>query len=534
MENNYKRFLSLLLALAMVLGMMPVGHAHATGGVTYAVDTTVPDEHHHTAGDAVTENEVAATCTTDGSYDSVVYCTGCGEEISRETKTIPANGHVWDEGVYTEPTCEENGCTTYTCTVEGCGATEKVINEGTMLKAVAELHGVKYATLEEAVAISGAITLLSDYEITESIRIDGGHQVIIDLNGYTLTGPDDGNENQAAFIVERGHFQLEDHSKSKSGKLYAKCCGVVVMGDPTNLFRMNGGTITATENTTEGIAVVNYGGKVDINVAALSGAKYAIFTGGLYDDATTTISKNATINGVIGIADYGGEYTEMVKYQLNTGEIEDGYEWVKHEGYYDLVLEGYEARERDTYFWTFEEAIMSHSGGTVDLLVDHELQESIVFSEYYYMTLDLNGYKLTAPDDGPAFILEDGYLLLRDSSDEKTGELYAKGNGIETRDSVHSSSSTTAAGSPPALLPLSTTAAASPSPATPPSPARSTVSTPSASSRMPRLRSRQARSRASSAWATMARRTPRRSRATTTTTRPNWASSGSVKAAIMS
>ncbi|MBQ2920177.1 MAG: exo-alpha-sialidase, partial [Oscillospiraceae bacterium] len=42
----------------------------------------------HTEAEAVRENEVAATCTTAGSYDSVVYCSECGEEISRETFTI--------------------------------------------------------------------------------------------------------------------------------------------------------------------------------------------------------------------------------------------------------------------------------------------------------------------------------------------------------------------------------------------------------------------------------------------------------------
>ncbi|MCC8196575.1 MAG: hypothetical protein LIO49_07240 [Ruminococcus sp.] len=44
----------------------------------------------HTEAEAVVENEVAATCTTDGSYDSVVYCSDCGEELSRETIVVPA------------------------------------------------------------------------------------------------------------------------------------------------------------------------------------------------------------------------------------------------------------------------------------------------------------------------------------------------------------------------------------------------------------------------------------------------------------
>ena len=39
----------------------------------------------HTPGDAVKENETPATCTEDGSYDLVRYCTVCGAEVSRET-----------------------------------------------------------------------------------------------------------------------------------------------------------------------------------------------------------------------------------------------------------------------------------------------------------------------------------------------------------------------------------------------------------------------------------------------------------------
>ena len=50
----------------------------------------------HTEGEAVTENYVEATCEEDGSYDTVVYCSVCGAELSRETTTIPATGHNWD------------------------------------------------------------------------------------------------------------------------------------------------------------------------------------------------------------------------------------------------------------------------------------------------------------------------------------------------------------------------------------------------------------------------------------------------------
>ena len=44
--------------------------------------------HEHTPGAPVRENEVKATTTTRGHYDEVVYCTVCGEELSREEKAI--------------------------------------------------------------------------------------------------------------------------------------------------------------------------------------------------------------------------------------------------------------------------------------------------------------------------------------------------------------------------------------------------------------------------------------------------------------
>ena len=79
-------------------------------------ETKTKDLADHTPAAAVRENEVAATEDKDGSYDEVVYCSVCNTEISRETKTIPATGHTHTyTSVYTEPTCTENGYTTYTC-----------------------------------------------------------------------------------------------------------------------------------------------------------------------------------------------------------------------------------------------------------------------------------------------------------------------------------------------------------------------------------------------------------------------------------
>lgn len=81
----------------------------------------------HSPAAAVRENETAATCVLAGSYDSVVYCAVCGEELSREEVTVEASGHAWDEGtVKAEATCAQAGEVLYTCTLCGETRTESV------------------------------------------------------------------------------------------------------------------------------------------------------------------------------------------------------------------------------------------------------------------------------------------------------------------------------------------------------------------------------------------------------------------------
>ena len=65
----------------------------------------------HTPAAAVEENRVEATCTQEGSYDSVVKCSVCGEELSRETKTINKVAHSSVEIPAVAPTCTEKGKT---------------------------------------------------------------------------------------------------------------------------------------------------------------------------------------------------------------------------------------------------------------------------------------------------------------------------------------------------------------------------------------------------------------------------------------
>ena len=78
----------------------------------------------HTEGEPVRENEVSASCTEVGSYDEVIYCSVCGEELSREKKVIDALGHDIIEHEGQAATCTQNGWNAYeTCNRAGCGYT---------------------------------------------------------------------------------------------------------------------------------------------------------------------------------------------------------------------------------------------------------------------------------------------------------------------------------------------------------------------------------------------------------------------------
>lgn len=83
----------------------------------------------HTPATAVEENRVEATCTADGSYDSVVYCSVCDTELSRDAKTTDALGHSFTNYVSnSDATCTADGTKTAKC--DRCDVTDTVTDEG--------------------------------------------------------------------------------------------------------------------------------------------------------------------------------------------------------------------------------------------------------------------------------------------------------------------------------------------------------------------------------------------------------------------
>jgi len=90
------------------------------------IDTSVTIPLEHIKADADVENKVDATCTTVGSYESVVRCASCGGEISRETKVIDMLEHVYTDEEATTTYLKENAtCTSKAVYYKNCATCDK-------------------------------------------------------------------------------------------------------------------------------------------------------------------------------------------------------------------------------------------------------------------------------------------------------------------------------------------------------------------------------------------------------------------------
>ncbi|MCC8131087.1 MAG: hypothetical protein LIO72_04980 [Ruminococcus sp.] len=146
---------------------------------------TIPATGHTESDEVVIENKVAATCTADGSYDSVVYCTVCEAEVSRVTVTTSATGHSYVDGVCEN--CGEHGASESTTTDSTNTQTSTVVVSDTVNSVLKPntLDGatVNQATISITSTEAGTLTVT---EIKDTVTASGTLTFSDSSSSYTF------------------------------------------------------------------------------------------------------------------------------------------------------------------------------------------------------------------------------------------------------------------------------------------------------------------------------------------------------------
>ena len=245
----------------------------------------------------VTDAAVAPDCTNTGLTEGK-HCQICGT-VTVAQEIVDALGHSY-EAVYTEPTFEADGFTTYTCST--CGDTYTVIDEGTQLTAVATADGVPYETLQEALDAGGEVILLQPVTMAEKLII--GSTVTLNLNGQLL---------QLAAVEENyGLVVKGDLTVTGTGMILADgMYGIGVTGKLTvesGIFQTTGmadylignwGTTVIKNGSFSGVynCVNNFAGTTEIYGGIFSTAEYD-YTGE-YESADLFADEGMTVYGGI-------------------------------------------------------------------------------------------------------------------------------------------------------------------------------------------------------------------------------------------
>lgn len=134
---------------------------------------------------------------------------------------------------------------------------------------VAAVKGVSYTSLQDAINAADAgdtILILDNVTLNEGLNVDGDDQIIIDLNGMTVSY--ETTESKADdMIVNKGDLTITDSSDEQSGKLSYKYSGT-----PNTSYSYDNATIQ-----NEGDLTIK-AGTVENTTDAMSHASYAINT----------------------------------------------------------------------------------------------------------------------------------------------------------------------------------------------------------------------------------------------------------------
>ena len=433
----------------------------------------------HTPGSAVEENRVEATCSAEGSYDSVVYCSVCKtHEISREAKTIEKLPHTEKTVAGKDATCTETGLTEgKVCSVCGVttveqtvipenGHTEKVLaaedptctefglTEGKACsvcedilvaqvvvpslghnyvegectrcydRVLVQVGDKFYKTFEEAlneIAKGRNITLYDDVTLSQILVLGGN--TVLNGNGHTIhsSAARAINVNSNGTVVIK-NLTLTTNSKNARTTLSVaeRAINIIQQGVTLTIDKVRAEGFKYTVN----VAASAVGSNITINDSIISGYAAINITG----NNTTMVVNNSTLTGVnntvgetnnFAVISIGngvyGATVENVSITVNGGKL-----IATSIGNVQSSLQ----IDNTTGTYAYIDAELELVNGEV--LTGDSAKASVFFRADYADELAAKGYVTKVAEDGmisveeklPYYIGQDGYWYFNDEKTE--------------------------------------------------------------------------------------------------------------------
>lgn len=165
---------------------------------------------------------------------------------------------------------------------------------------------INVATMEELTAAltndieNDVIVLDADLDLKEvnnntALRIESGKHVL-DLNGHTLMGVDNGNNSWHAIDLRGSETELtiKDSSTEQTGAIVGRCYGIQVSRGAK--LTINSGNFVCTTNGTYNQSVVVYGGTLVVNGGSFTSKVGEVIYGSSYKWNDVEYNTNITIN----------------------------------------------------------------------------------------------------------------------------------------------------------------------------------------------------------------------------------------------
>lgn len=284
--------------------------------------------------------------------------------------------------------------------------------------------------LKSAVAKGGEITLGGDIDVGTAIEVST--EVVLDLNGKTLTCPNDTAGDGVFHVVSGGKLTINGEGTINSvGK---NNYSMAIWADGGEVI-INGGTYTNKGCKVEGDPDNNHYDLIYVK----NGGSVSIY-GGTFECEIPkwTLNSHDNLTGTFKV--HGGTF---IGFDPTNADTEPGglKNWVVPGSTCKAVGDTYTvtgaAAIGNAQYATLQDALnAANAGDTVALLRDVQLESGLTVAAGREVVLELNGFVLSgvsSTSGASALITNNGTLTINDSSAEKTGKITTQAENPDTQ-----------------------------------------------------------------------------------------------------